>query len=61
MMMSWEAWAVGSGHFSWKGFAATTAGGAAVGAITGPMGIGRYYTAARVAGASGFLASRANK
>lgn len=60
-MMSWEAWAVGSGHFSQKGFAATTAGGAAVGAIIGPMGIGRYYTAARVAGASGFLASRANK
>lgn len=35
-----------------------TFGGAAVGAVTGPVGISRYYTAARVAGASGFLSSR---
>lgn len=50
--------AAGSGNFSWKGLAATTAGGAAVGAVTGPVGISRYYTAARLSGASGFLSSR---
>lgn len=51
----------GSGNFSWTGLGATVAGGAAVGAITGPVGISRYYTAARVAGASGFLNSQVNK
>ena len=53
--------AAGTGNFSWKGLAVTTAGGAVVGAVTGPVGIARYYTGARVAGAVGFLSGRINK
>lgn len=46
--------AVGSGSFSWSGLAYSTATGAAIGAVTGPIGISRYYFASRLSGLSGF-------
>lgn len=50
--------AVGSGKFSWGGLGVATATGAAVGGITGPIGIARYYGASRVAAAGAFIGSR---
>ena len=44
----------GSGRFSWSGLGYHMAGGAAMGAIGGPMGIRTYYYSARLGGAWGF-------
>ena len=45
---------LGSGSFSATGLAYHVASGAAIGAVTGPIGLTRYYYGSRVSGAVGF-------
>ena len=44
----------GSGSFSWRRLAFQMGSGAAIGALSGPIGLGRYYHTSRAGGALGF-------
>lgn len=45
---------IGTGRFSWSGLGHHVVVGAGLGAVTGPIGISRYYFASRLSGAAGF-------